>query len=72
MVAYDTLVGEFRVHYAGFFDPGFGADAAGGGGKGEAGGAGGGGAEGAGSGAQGSQIAVTHLPASVVFRGGEF
>lgn len=31
MVAYDTLVGEFRVHYAGFFDPGFGwsGDAAG-------------------------------------------
>jgi len=29
MVAYDTLVGEFRVHYAGFFDPGFGLDAAG-------------------------------------------
>ncbi len=26
MVAYDTLVGEFRVHYAGFFDPGFGFD----------------------------------------------
>ena len=26
MVAYDTLVGEFRVHYAGFFDPGFGYD----------------------------------------------
>ena len=25
MIAYDTLVGEFRVHYAGFFDPGFGA-----------------------------------------------
>ncbi len=25
MLAYDTLVGEFRVHYAGFFDPGFGA-----------------------------------------------
>ena len=25
LVAYDTLVGEFRVHYAGFFDPGFGA-----------------------------------------------
>ena len=25
MVPYDTLVGEFRVHYAGFFDPGFGA-----------------------------------------------
>lgn len=24
MVAYDTLVGEFRVHHAGFFDPGFG------------------------------------------------
>ena len=24
LVAYDTLVGEFRVHYAGFFDPGFG------------------------------------------------
>ncbi|HYB10372.1 MAG TPA: 2'-deoxycytidine 5'-triphosphate deaminase [Alphaproteobacteria bacterium] len=24
MVAYDTFVGEFRVHYAGFFDPGFG------------------------------------------------
>ena len=24
MVAYDTTVGEFRVHYAGFFDPGFG------------------------------------------------
>ena len=30
MRAYDTLVGEFRVHYAGFFDPGFGHDAAGG------------------------------------------
>jgi len=30
MVAYDTLVGEFRVHYAGFFDPGFGASIAGG------------------------------------------
>ena len=27
MVAYDTLVGEFRVHYAGFFDPGFGITA---------------------------------------------
>jgi dCTP deaminase len=25
MMAYDTFVGEFRVHYAGFFDPGFGA-----------------------------------------------
>lgn len=24
MFAYDALVGEFRVHYAGFFDPGFG------------------------------------------------
>lgn len=24
MVAYDTMAGEFRVHYAGFFDPGFG------------------------------------------------
>ncbi len=24
MMAYDTMVGEFRVHYAGFFDPGFG------------------------------------------------
>lgn len=24
LVAYDPLVGEFRVHYAGFFDPGFG------------------------------------------------
>lgn len=33
MVAYDTLVGEFRVHYAGFFDPGFGAPEAGGGGS---------------------------------------
>mgnify|MGYP000023504843 FL=1 len=30
MVPYDTLVGEFRVHYAGFFDPGFGALEAGG------------------------------------------
>ncbi|MEM7222320.1 MAG: 2'-deoxycytidine 5'-triphosphate deaminase [Pseudomonadota bacterium] len=30
MVAYDTLVGEFRVHYAGFFDPGFGHGEAGG------------------------------------------
>ncbi|MDA0239319.1 MAG: 2'-deoxycytidine 5'-triphosphate deaminase [Proteobacteria bacterium] len=30
MRAYDTSVGEFRVHYAGFFDPGFGHDAAGG------------------------------------------
>ena len=24
MVAYDTMLGELRVHYAGFFDPGFG------------------------------------------------
>ena len=30
MNPYDTLVGEFRVHYAGFFDPGFGAAEAGG------------------------------------------
>jgi dCTP deaminase len=30
MIAYDTQVGEFRVHYAGFFDPGFGFDPAGG------------------------------------------
>jgi len=30
MIAYDTLVGEFRVHYAGFFDPGFGDPDAGG------------------------------------------
>lgn len=30
MIAYDTLVGEFRVHYAGFFDPGFGHSDAGG------------------------------------------
>lgn len=29
MVAYDTTVGEFRVHYAGFFDPGFGSDGTG-------------------------------------------
>lgn len=29
MVAYDTLVGEMRVHYAGFFDPGFGCDKSG-------------------------------------------
>jgi dCTP deaminase len=32
MVPFDPLVGEFRVHYAGFFDPGFGY--AGSGGKG--------------------------------------
>ncbi len=30
MVPFDPLVGEFRVHYAGFFDPGFGAPEAGG------------------------------------------
>ena len=30
MVPFDPLVGEFRVHYAGFFDPGFGHDKAGG------------------------------------------
>jgi len=29
MRAYDTRVGEFRAHYAGFFDPGFGCDATG-------------------------------------------
>jgi dCTP deaminase len=28
MLAYDTSIGEFRVHYAGFFDPGFGHGAA--------------------------------------------
>ncbi|WP_181699956.1 2'-deoxycytidine 5'-triphosphate deaminase [Chthonobacter albigriseus] len=33
MVAIDPLVGEFRVHYAGFFDPGFGHAAAGGSGS---------------------------------------
>ncbi|HVJ53156.1 MAG TPA: 2'-deoxycytidine 5'-triphosphate deaminase [Aliidongia sp.] len=33
MLAYDTLVGEFRVHYAGFFDPGFGAAETGGAGS---------------------------------------
>ena len=33
MIAYDTEVGEFRVHYAGFFDPGFGWAGAGGGGS---------------------------------------
>ena len=27
MVAFNPLVGEFRVHYAGFFDPGFGYEA---------------------------------------------
>jgi dCTP deaminase len=33
MLAYDTFVGEFRVHYAGFFDPGFGAAETGGSGS---------------------------------------
>jgi len=33
MLAYDTLVGEFRVHYAGFFDPGFGTAETGGAGS---------------------------------------
>jgi dCTP deaminase len=32
MMPYDPLVGEFRVHYAGFFDPGFGYGPDGGGG----------------------------------------
>ena len=30
MTPFDPLVGEFRVHYAGFFDPGFGNAGAGG------------------------------------------
>ena len=33
MVAYDTSVGELRSHYAGFLDPGFGLDEAGGAGS---------------------------------------
>jgi dCTP deaminase len=33
MVPFDPLVGEFRVHYAGFFDPGFGWSEAGGAGS---------------------------------------
>jgi len=33
MVPFDPLVGEFRVHYAGFFDPGFGHSASGGSGS---------------------------------------
>jgi len=33
MAPYFAMVGEFRVHYAGFFDPGFGHDAAGGAGS---------------------------------------
>ena len=53
MLAYDTAMGEFRVHYAGFFDPGFGhpdaggADAGGAEAGAEAGGASAGGARGA-------------------------
>src|SRR5215468_5707520 len=30
MIPFDNFVGEFRVHYAGFFDPGFGASETGG------------------------------------------
>ena len=33
MTPFDPLVGEFRVHYAGFFDPGFGDAEAGGAGS---------------------------------------
>ena len=33
MVPFNPLVGEFRVHYAGFFDPGFGHEATGGAGS---------------------------------------
>lgn len=33
MVPFDPLVGEFRVHYAGFFDPGFGVSESGGAGS---------------------------------------
>lgn len=33
MIPFNPLVGEFRVHYAGFFDPGFGHTAAGGAGS---------------------------------------
>ena len=33
MAPYVAMVGEFRVHYAGFFDPGFGHAAAGGAGS---------------------------------------
>jgi len=33
MAPYVAMVGEFRVHYAGFFDPGFGHDASGGAGS---------------------------------------
>lgn len=37
MMAYETTAGELRVHYAGFFDPGFGCDLAGEGGCGTTG-----------------------------------
>tara|TARA_R110000868_G_scaffold189695_2_gene433046 strand:- start:93167 stop:94312 length:1146 start_codon:yes stop_codon:yes gene_type:complete len=37
MMAYETTAGELRVHYAGFFDPGFGCDVAGEGGCGTTG-----------------------------------
>ena len=43
MLAYDTAMGEFRVHYAGFFDPGFGHPDAGGADAGGADAGGGGG-----------------------------
>ena len=33
MLPYDTFVGEFRVHFAGFFDPGFGTTESGGAGS---------------------------------------
>jgi len=33
MLPYHTLVGEFRVHFAGFFDPGFGTSETGGAGS---------------------------------------
>ena len=33
MMPFNPLVGEFRVHYAGFFDPGFGHAVAGGSGS---------------------------------------
>jgi dCTP deaminase len=37
MMAYETTAGELRVHYAGFFDPGFGCDVTGEGGFGTTG-----------------------------------
>lgn len=37
MMAYETQAGELRVHYAGFFDPGFGCDVGGTGGSGTTG-----------------------------------